>query len=160
MASVKKQHLKLEALGLKSSNTVELRCLHALACMAGRNLRQQSCIWQPQVTTCSSVAWSKSLSENNKLKALIKWFWIIFVSARLVSYQPFVSHYPPQRKEMYTCVSYKIAPQLHEDGGTVLRCGTCTKIPEREAYISFCWTHCGGSNQAESDSISNCWAIS
>lgn len=60
MASVKKQHLKLEAFGLKSSNTVELRCLHALACVAGRSLRQQSCTWRPQVTTCPSVAWNKS----------------------------------------------------------------------------------------------------
>lgn len=96
------------------------------------------------------------LSENKKLKALIKWFWMIFVSAVLVSYQPFVSYYPPQQKETYTRVSYKIAPQLHEDGGTVLRGWTCTKIPQLEAYNSFCWTRCGGSNQAELDGVSNC----
>lgn len=71
---------------------------------------------------------------------------MIFVSAVVVSYQPFVRYYPPQQKEMYTHVSYKIAPQLHEDGSTVLRRWTSTKIPEMEVYISFCWTHCGGSN--------------
>jgi len=72
-----------------------------------------------------------------------------FVSALLVSCQPFVSYYPPQQKETYTPVSYKIAPQLHGDGGTVLQCWACTKIPELEAHTSFCWTHRGRSNQAE-----------
>lgn len=31
-------------------------------------------------------------SESKKLKALIKGFWMIFVSAVFVSYQPFVSY--------------------------------------------------------------------
>lgn len=50
-------------------------------------------------------------------------------------------------------VLYKIAPQLHEDGETTLRCWTCTKIPELAMNISFCWTHWEGGDQAELDGI-------
>lgn len=85
------------------SDSAELWCWHPLACMAGRTLRQQSCIWWPQVTyhlfLCSSKY--KYLQVNTRgskhQPSGSGWF---LISGFFVCYQPFGSYYFPQQKEM------------------------------------------------------------
>lgn len=69
--------------------------------MAARILRQQNCIWRPQVTMCSSVASSKSPAQGEQeAQSTDRVVLDDFVSAVVVSYQAFVSSYPTQQKEM------------------------------------------------------------
>lgn len=90
-ASVKKQHLKLEGFGLKSSIIVKMFACSGLCGWENPQAKLHLVTTGSHRFTCGWVQLSEKM-----LKARIKWFWIIFVSAVLVNYQPFVNCYPSE----------------------------------------------------------------